>query len=127
MQTGTKPSVSHLRVLFFSCVVRKAPAHVGKKALNIYHQAQKGFHSIFVGILQHQKVYLVYIQITRKIISSYDVVFDESFYIELSYTSQSYSEARAMHPVVTYTPCDTSLREKTGNIITFTPFEEGII
>ena len=28
---------------------------------------------------------------------------------------------------VTYTPCALSLREKTGNIITFTQFEEGAI
>ena len=41
--TGTKPSVSHLRVLFFPCVVRKATAHVETKALHMRHQAQKGF------------------------------------------------------------------------------------
>ena len=29
--TGMKPSVSHLRVLFCLCVVRKATAHVGKR------------------------------------------------------------------------------------------------
>ena len=28
---------------------------------------------------------------------------------------------------VTYTPCATSLREQTGNMITFTQFEEGSI
>ena len=28
LATGTKPSVSHLRVLFCPCVVRKATAHV---------------------------------------------------------------------------------------------------
>ena len=28
---------------------------------------------------------------------------------------------------VTYTPCDTSSREKTGDIITFAQFEEGNI
>ena len=32
-----------------------------------------------------------------------------------------------MRPAVTYTPCDTSSREQTGNIITFTQFEEGNI
>ena len=50
LATGKKPSVSHLRVLFCPCVVVKATAHVGKKALNMRHQAQKGFHGIFVGI-----------------------------------------------------------------------------
>ena len=75
METGTKPSVSHLCVLFCPCVVRKASAHVGTKALNMCHQAQKGFCGIFVGIPQHQKVYLLYVASKRRIISSYDVVF----------------------------------------------------
>ena len=43
------------------------------------HQAKKVFDGIFVGIPQHQKGYLVYPPSTRKIIYSYDVVFDESF------------------------------------------------
>ena len=53
LATGTKPSVSHLRMLFFPCVVRKATAHFGTKALNMRHQAQKGFRGIFIGITQH--------------------------------------------------------------------------
>ena len=77
LATGKKPSVSHLRVLFFPCVVRKATAHVDKKVLNIRHQSQKGFCGIFVGIPQHHKGYIVYVSITRNIISSYDDVFDE--------------------------------------------------
>ena len=55
LATGTKPSVSHLRVLFCPCVVRKATAHVETKTLNMHHQAQKGFRGIFVVIPQHQK------------------------------------------------------------------------
>ena len=55
LATGTKPSVSHLRVLFCPCVVRKSTAHVEKKTLNMRHQAQKGFRGIFVGIPEHQK------------------------------------------------------------------------
>ena len=43
LETGTKPSVSHLSVLFFPCVVRKATAYVETKTLNMRHQAQKGF------------------------------------------------------------------------------------
>ena len=43
LATGTKPSVSYLRVLFCPCVVRKATAHVDTKTLNMRHQAQKGF------------------------------------------------------------------------------------
>ena len=43
LATGKKTSVSHLRVLFCPCVVRKATAHVETKMLNMSHQAQKGF------------------------------------------------------------------------------------
>ena len=111
LATGTKPSVSYLRVFFVRCVVRKATAHVDKKALIMCHQAQKGFRGIFVGILQHQKGYLLYAPITSEIISPYDVVFDESFSSALAYTSQTYSEAMVIHPDVMYTPCGTSLKE----------------
>ena len=67
----------------------------------------------------------MYVPSKRKIISSYDVVFDERFYSALAYTSRTYSEAMAMRLYVTYTPCATHLREQIGNIITFTHFEEG--
>ena len=39
--------------------------------------------------------------------------------------SQPYVEAMAMRPDVSYIPCATSSRGETGNIITFTYFEEG--
>ena len=69
----------------------------------------------------------MYVPSTTKIISSYDVVFDESFYIALAYTSQPYSEAMSIRPAVTYTPCATSLIEQTCDLITFETFEEGNI
>ena len=93
LATGMKPSISHLRVLFCTCVVRKDTAHVGTKALTMRHQAQKGFHGIFYVIPQHKKGYLVYVTHRRKIISSYNVFLDESFYILLAYTSKPYTEA----------------------------------
>ena len=104
LSTGTKNSLSNLRVLFCPCVVRKGTAHVETKSVNMFHQAQKGFFSIFVGIPQLQKGYIVYVPSTRKIISSYDVVFYERFSSELAYMSQPYLEAMAMRPSVTYTP-----------------------
>ena len=125
--TGTKPSVSHLRVVFCLCVVRKATAHVETKTLNMCHQAQKGFCSIFVGIPDHQKVCLGYVPSTKKIISSYDVVFDKGFPSPLAYMSRPYSEAIVVRPEVTYTPYATSSKEQTGNVITFAQFEEGNI
>ena len=66
----------------------------------------------------------MYITSTRKIISSYDVVFDESSSIALAFTSPPYSEAMVMGPAVTYTPYGTSPREQTGDIITFAQVEE---
>ena len=122
LATGTKPSVSHLRVLFCACVVRKSTAHVETNTLNMRHQAQKRFCGILVGIPEHQKWYLVYVPSTRKIISSYDTVFDRKKSSVLAYTSRSYSESE-----VTYTPYAASSREQTGNIIRFAKFEEGNI
>ena len=55
LETCTEPSVSHLRVLFCPCVVRKATAHVETKTLNMCRQAQKVFRGIFVCIPEHQK------------------------------------------------------------------------
>ena len=55
LATGTKPSSSQLRVLFCPCFVLKDTSHVCKKALNMRHQAQKGFCGIFIEIPQHQK------------------------------------------------------------------------
>ena len=55
LETGKKPSVSHLHVLYCTCVVVKATAHVETKTLNMLHQAQKGFRGIFLGIPQHLK------------------------------------------------------------------------
>ena len=69
----------------------------------------------------------MYIPSTRNIISSYDVVFDESFSSALAYTSRIYPEAMDIRPAVTYTPCATSLTEQTGDIIMFAQFEEGNI
>ena len=101
LATGTKPSVSHLRVLFCPCVELKATAPVETKTLNMRHQAQKGFRGIFVGIPQHQKGYLVYVPSSRKVILSYNFRFDESFVSALSYSSRPYAEAMAMRPDVT--------------------------
>ena len=69
----------------------------------------------------------MYIPSPRKVISSYDVVSDESFSSALSYTSRHHSEAIAMPPTVTYIPYATSSRKQTGNVITFAKFEEGNI
>ena len=50
LATCTEPSLSHLLVLFCTCVVRESTAQVEKKALDMRPQAQKGFRGIFIGI-----------------------------------------------------------------------------
>ena len=125
LETGTKPSVSNLCVLFFPCVAQKATAHVETKVLNMRHQSRKGFQSIFVGITQHQKGYLIYVPSTRKIVSSHDIVFDEKNSSAVAYTSHTYSEALLTRPSVLHIPYAPSYHEQTGNIITFAQFEEG--
>ena len=69
----------------------------------------------------------MYVHNTRKIISSYDVVFDKKNSSALAYTSLTYSEAMAMRLAVMYTPYATSLKEQTGDVTTFAQFEEGNI
>ena len=66
----------------------------------------------------------MYVPSNRKVMLLYDVVFDESFSSALIYTSRPYLEVMAMRPAVTY-PFATSSKEQTGNVITFTHFEEG--
>ena len=67
----------------------------------------------------------MYKRSTRKVILSYDVVFERKKSIAFSYTSRPYSEAMEMCPAVMYIPYATSSKEKTGDVITFTQFEEG--
>ena len=117
--TGTKHSVSNLRVLFCLSVVIKSTANVYTKILNVCHQSQKGFQGIFVGIPKHQKGCLIFVPSTRKIFSSHDVVFYKSFSSVLAYTSRPYSEALTIQLSVSYILYATSYHEQTGDIITF--------
>ena len=55
LETGTKPSVWNLRVLFCPCVVRKATAHLYTMSLDMLHYSKDGIRDIFVGIPQHKK------------------------------------------------------------------------
>ena len=65
----------------------------------------------------------MYVPSTRKVVSSYNVVFEESFSSALSYTSRPYAEATGMRPTVTHTPYATSSKEQTGDVITFAQFQ----
>ena len=60
LATVTKPLLFYLCILFCPCVVQKATAYVGTKALNMSHQAKKGFWGILVETPQHQKGYILH-------------------------------------------------------------------
>ena len=90
----------------------------------MHHQSQKDFQGIFVGMPQYQKGYLVYVHITRKILSSHDVVFEEKFSSVLAYKLCPHSEALDIRSEVLYIPYASSSHEQTGNIITFVQLEE---
>ena len=59
---------------------------------------------------------------TGKIVSSHDVVFDETYSSVLEYMSRPYLESLAMQPSVLYILYAISSHEQTGNIITFVQF-----
>lgn len=68
--SGRKPSVAHLRI--FGCI---AYAHIPdekRKKLD-----DKGEKCIFLGVNDHSKAYKLYNPVTKKIVISRDVVFDE--------------------------------------------------
>ena len=67
----------------------------------------------------------MYIPSTRMVISSYNVVFDKSFSSALSHSTQPYAEAMDMRPTVMYTSYAMYSKEQTGDVITFSQFEEG--
>ena len=91
----------------------------------MHHQAQKGFHGIFIGLPDNQEGYLVYVPATRQIVTSMDVIFDETFTSALAYTSHPYHEAMVTCPSVSFIPFATSSHEQTGDVIMFAQFEEG--
>ena len=55
MATGTKPLMSHLRVLFCPCVVRKATTHVETKTLTCVTKRKKGFAVSSLGFQSTKK------------------------------------------------------------------------
>ena len=58
-----------------------------------------------------------------EIVSSHNVIFDETNSSVLAYMSHSYSGALALQPEFSYIPYATSSHEQTGNIITFAQFK----
>ena len=89
------------------------------------HHSKKGFQGIFVGITQHQTGYLIYVLSKRKMVSSHDVLLDETFYSVLQYTSYVYSEALMTLTELSYITYTTLSHGQTDDIITFENFEDG--
>ena len=126
LATDIKPSVSNLCVLLCPYVIQKTTKYVDTKVLNMHHHSQNCFRGIFVGILQHQKGYPVYVPITWKIFSLHDIIFDENDSSVIAYMSHPYSEALDMRISVSYILYAISFHEQTGDIITFAHFKEGV-
>ena len=122
---GEKPPVRHLITLFCPVIVKKHTAMKDKKMVNMRHQAQKGYRGIFVGMPENQEGYLCYVPSIRDTVTSYDVLFDETFASALAYSEKPYHDAMSMRPGVSFIPCVTDTREQTGDVITFAQFEEG--
>ena len=120
-----RPTWNHTLTLFSICCTKRDCTH-WRKFIKHTSPIKKYFWGIFIGISQHQKGYPIYARITQKIVSSHDVVFDETFSSALAYTSNPYSEAIAMRPAVSYIPYATSYHDQTGHIINFAQFWEGV-
>ena len=88
-----------MRVIFSMCCMEIYCIH-WQKGVKYVSPSAKGFLWYLRWIPQHKKGYLVYVPGTRKIISSYDVVFSESSSSTLSYTSQPHVEAMDVRPDV---------------------------
>ena len=88
------------------------------------HQSQKGFRGIFFAIPQYQKrISYLRTYYTLNSFFTWRCIWQKG--LVLAYTSHPYSEALATRPSVSCIPYATLSHEQTGNIITFTEFEEG--
>lgn len=67
---GRKPTVDHLRI--FGCIAYAHIADVKRKKLD--NKSEKG---VFLGVSRKSKAYKIFNPVTKKIITSHDVIFDE--------------------------------------------------
>ena len=70
--TGVRPDLSHLRV--FGC-----PAYVHTPASQQRKLSEKAWQGVFVGYCTDSPAWKVYNPVTRRVLHSRDVVFDETF------------------------------------------------
>ena len=111
LMTLRKARVSKIRTLFCPCIVKKHTAQYQQQNLNMRHQLQKGFRGIFIGFPDVQAGYEVYVPRTRSIVSSADVIFEESFSSAIAYRMKPYHEALSLRPGVMCTPHVTSIEK----------------
>ncbi len=74
---GTKPCIGDFRVFGRPCLLEKWITHFDCKVLT--KQTERGIRCMFIGFANNQKGFLVYLPSTRRITTSADVLFDESF------------------------------------------------
>ena len=70
--------ISHFRVFGCQAVAKKWVARINNKSLN--KKTERGMRGIFIGFPYQQKGYLLYVPASRQIVSSGDVMFDETFF-----------------------------------------------
>ena len=85
---GNKPDLSKFRVLFCPAVYK------------IYQNNtfQRGARCIHIGFADHQAGYKLYVPSTRQIITSLDVVFDESFAKAVALNHRAFHNALSLRP-----------------------------
>ena len=114
--TGTKPKLERFRVLFSPCVVKKYSARVNKITVDVVKSfAQRGVRGMYVGMDDVTTGHLIFIPSIRQVISSIDVVFDESFITALAHQYRVYREALFTRPV-NDVPHSAPRTEHTGDI-----------
>ncbi len=88
-------------------------------------QTERGNRGIFIGFDSVHKGYLVYCPGSCHILTSEDVIFDESFVTAIALSWQHHRDSLALQPVLSTIPLITDTLEHTGGPADFLPVEEG--
>ena len=128
--TGQKPNINRFRVLFCPCIMKKYTAT--KKLANgksisedvKKKYAQRGFRGVFIGFDQKTNGYLAYVPVTRQIVTSKDIIFDESFASTLAEGDRPFKEAMAVRPFFDLPVPWEDITDHTGDITTMSPYRK---
>ena len=126
--TGRKPNTAKFRVLFCHCIMKKYTVTkkledgrtVTEDVKKTY--AQRGFRGIYVGFDPMTNGYLVYVPATCQVVTSSDIIFDESFKSTLAEGDKPFREALAVRPIQDLPVSWSEITDRTGDISTMSPF-----